>query len=101
MQPLQSTWQVAQQTKGKKWRPLGHALQEFETKLVKAAQKLQQQLVDSVEQPAVSKLAEDVADIPDIDEDSALADLKARQTRFPSESSQAKGSKRKFPSERS
>jgi hypothetical protein len=67
-------------------------LKEFQGKVINAAMKLQQQIADSAEQhplagsptdsaeqPAVTNLAKDVADVPDIDEDSVLADLKARQ----------------------
>ena len=51
VQPLQSKWQVAQQ-KNKKTRPLEEVLHEFQGKVIKAAQKMQQQLSDSAEQPA-------------------------------------------------
>ena len=66
VQPLQSKWQVRQQTKGKKPRPLGEVLKEFQDKVIHAAQKLQQQLSDSAERPAA-------------DEDPFLSNLKERQ----------------------
>ena len=47
VRPLQSKWQVAQK-KDKKPRPLGEVLQEFESKVVEAVQKLQQQLADAI-----------------------------------------------------
>ena len=46
VRPPQSKWQVAQ-TKDKKPRPLGEVLQELESKVIKAAQKLHHQLADS------------------------------------------------------
>ena len=46
-------WNVAQR-KDKKPRPLGDMLQDFQGKVIKAAQKLQQQLRDSVAQSASS-----------------------------------------------
>ena len=52
VQPLQSKWQVAQR-QDKKPRPLPEVIQEFRNKIIKAAQKLQQQLADSTEQPAL------------------------------------------------
>ena len=52
VQPLQSKWQVAQQ-KDKKRRPLEEVLSEFQGKVIKAAQKLQQELADSAEKPAL------------------------------------------------
>ena len=51
VRPLQSKWQVPQKT-NKKPRPLGDVLQEFQAKVVKAAQKLQLELADSTEQSA-------------------------------------------------
>jgi len=58
VQPLlgPKNWDVAQR-KDKKPRPLGDMLQDFQGKVIKAAQKLQQQLSDSAEQP-VSSTAE-------------------------------------------
>ena len=56
VRPLQKKWQGAQQ-KNKKTRPLQEVFHEFEGKVIKAAQKLQQQLSDSAEQP-VSSTAE-------------------------------------------
>ena len=49
--PLLRNWEVAQR-KDKKPRPLGDMVQEFQGKVIKAAQKLQQQLRDSVAQSA-------------------------------------------------
>ena len=43
VRPLQNKWQVAQQ-KDKKPRPLEEVLREFQGKVIKAAQKLQQEL---------------------------------------------------------
>ena len=48
VRPLQSKWQVAQK-KDKKPRPLGDVLQEFDSNVIRAAQKLRQQLADSAE----------------------------------------------------
>ena len=55
VQPLlgPKNWDVAQK-KDKKPRPLGDMLQDFQGKVIKAAQKLQQQLRDSVAQSASS-----------------------------------------------
>ena len=82
VQPLQSKWQVAQQTK-KKPRPLGEVLQEFRCKVIKAANKLQEELSASAEQPASSTVEHsapmDTADSVDLDEDPVLAELRARQ----------------------
>ena len=52
-------WDVAQR-KDKKPRPLGDMVQEFQGKVIKAAQKLQQQLPDSAEQPASSTAEQSV-----------------------------------------
>ena len=48
---LQNKWQVAQK-RDKKPRPLPEVVHELQGKIIKAAQKLQQQLLDSAEQPA-------------------------------------------------
>ena len=53
VEPLQSTWQVAQK-RTKKRRPQGDVLQEFKGKVIEAAKKLQLELIDSAEQPATS-----------------------------------------------
>ena len=53
VRPLQNKWQVAAQ-KDKKSRPLGEVLQEFQGKVIKAAEKLQVELLDSAEQPALA-----------------------------------------------
>ena len=82
VQPLQGKWQVAQK-KEKQPRPLSEVLQEFKDKVIKAAQKLQQQLPDSAEQPASSTAEQSVpmdtaADVG-LDEDPVLAELRANQ----------------------
>ena len=61
VQPLQSKWQVARQ-KDKKKRPLGDVLQELRDKVIKATQKLQQQLADGAEQRALPGSSTDRAD---------------------------------------
>ena len=48
---LQNDWQVSSK-KGSKPIPLPEVIQEFRGKIIKAAQKLQQQLLDSAEPPA-------------------------------------------------
>ena len=83
--------------KDKKPRPLGEVLQEFQAKVIKAAQKLQLELADSTEQPAegrsgASGSAEqpasstveqsapmDTADGTDLDEDPVISELRERQ----------------------
>ena len=52
VRPLQSKWKV-RQTKGKKLRTLREQLKEFQDKVINAAKKLQQQLSDSAERPAL------------------------------------------------
>ena len=85
VRPLQRKWQVRQQTKGKKPRPLGEVLKEFQDKVIHAAQKLQQQLSDSAERPALlSDSTEWPASVsssaaPADDEDPFLTKLKERQ----------------------
>ena len=74
VRPLQSKWQVAQ-TKAKKPRPLGEVLQELNNKVIKAAQKLQQQLPDSAEPPVPMDTAVDLG----LDEGPVLAELRERQ----------------------
>jgi len=64
----------------KKPRPFGEVLEEFERKVIQAAQRLQQQLTDSAdERPTATSFARDVADVPDPNEDPELAELKARR----------------------
>ncbi len=46
LKPLQPKWQVSQK-QGKKARPLADMIQEFQVKIIKAAQELQQQLADA------------------------------------------------------
>ena len=56
-------------------------IQEFRDKVIKAAQKLQQQLADSAEQPALDGSGTDRADVQNdtaADEDLVLAHLKER-----------------------
>ena len=92
VEPLQSKWKVRQQKKGKKRRPLGEVLKEFQDKVIHAAQKLQQQLSDSAERPALLSdstewpasvgSSTDGADVqidPTADQDDVLIDLKERQ----------------------
>ena len=92
VQPLQGKWKVRQRTKGKKRRPLGEVLKEFQDKVIHAAQKLQQQLSDSAERPALLSdstewpasvgSSTDRADVqidPTADQDDVLIDLKERQ----------------------
>ena len=91
VQLLQSKWQVAQK-KDKKPRPLGEVLQEFESKVVEAAQKLQQQLADAIrlqsDLPSVTGSAEQPASVNplmEVSDDPVLADLKERQRKRMSE----------------
>jgi len=73
VRPLQSKWQVAQQ-KNKKPIPFEEVLREFQGKVIKAAQELQQQLADSAEKPAL------IGSTTAADEDPILlARLKERQ----------------------
>ena len=46
LRPLQPKWQVSQK-QSKKARTLAHIIQEFQVKIIKAAQELQQQLADA------------------------------------------------------
>jgi len=91
VRPLQRKWQVAQ-TKDKKPRPLGEVLQEFESKVVEAAQKLQQQLADAIrlqsDLPSATGSAEQPASVNplmEVSDDPVLADLKERQRKRMSE----------------
>ena len=59
VQPLLRNWEVAQKKKQKP-RPLPEMVEEFQGKVIKAAQKLQQQLPDSAEQPASSTAEQSV-----------------------------------------
>ena len=68
VRPLQSKWQVAQ-TKDKKPRPLGDVVQECKSKVIKAVQKLQQQLSDDADCP--SSVGADVQNDPAADRSSA------------------------------
>jgi hypothetical protein len=72
VRPLQSKWQVTQWQKRTKWqkrasgkkpRPLWDVISEFRDKVIKAAQKLRQQLADSAEQPALPGSSTDRADV--------------------------------------
>ena len=75
VQPLQSKWQVAR-TKDKKPRPLGDVLEEFQTKVIEAAKKLQLELsAEQFEQFAPMHTAASV----DLDEEPVLSELGARQ----------------------
>ena len=53
VRPLQSKWQVAQQV-DRNPRPLRDVIQEFQTKVIDAAKKLQLELSDSAAQPGLS-----------------------------------------------
>ena len=81
VRPLQSKWQVAQK-EDKKTRPLGDVLQEFQTKVIKAAKKLQLELSDSAAQLASSTVEQfapmDTAASVDLDEEPVLSELGAR-----------------------
>ena len=91
VRPLQKKWQVPQ-TIGSKWRPLGDVVEEFRDKVINAAKKLQQELSDSAEQPALLSDSTEwptavgsstdragVQTDPTADEDPLLTDLKERQ----------------------
>ena len=81
LQPLQPKWQVAQK-QHKQPRPLADVIQEFQCKVIKAAQVLQQQLADSAEKPALDGSTTERTDVQNdtaADEDPVLACLKERQ----------------------
>ena len=82
VRPLQSKWQVSHRNRDKKQKSLPDAIQELRDKVIKAAQKLQQQLADNAEQLAVAGSSTDRADVqnePAAGEDLVLAKLKERQ----------------------
>ena len=54
VQPLQGNWKVSQKKKDRTPRPLPDVLDEFKGKVIKATQKLQQQLLDSAARPVSS-----------------------------------------------
>ena len=68
---LQNDWQVSSK-KGSLPIPLPEVIQEFRGKIIKAAQKLQQQLLDSAERPASSAVEQsarmDTTDVVDFDD---------------------------------
>ena len=81
VQPLQSKWQVAHRNPDTTKRKLPEVIEEFRDKIIKAAQKLQQQLADSAEQPAVAASSTDRADVQNVtaaDEEPVLAKRKDR-----------------------
>ena len=81
---LQNDWQVAQR-KHQKPIPLPEVIQEFRGKIIKAAQKLQQQLLDSAEPPASSGVEQsarmDTTEVVDFHHDPMLTRLKDRQSK--------------------
>ena len=82
VRPLQSKWQVAQQIH-KKTRPLGDVIQEFKTKVIEAAKKLQLDLSDSAAQPVLSAVEQfapmDTTASVELDAEPAVSELGARQ----------------------
>ena len=76
VRPLQSKWQVLQK-KDKKPSLLREVLQEFQGKVIKAAQKLQLELSDIAEQPAAITVGQsapmDTPDGVDFDDEPELA----------------------------
>ena len=54
---------MAGRTKNQTPRPLPHVIQEFRSKVIKAAQALQQQLPESAEKPALDGSKTDRADV--------------------------------------
>ena len=80
VRPLQSKWQVAQSKRkwqvagGTKSRPLEEVLREFQGKVIKAAQELQQELADSAEKPVLDGSTTAADEDPPL-----LASLKERQ----------------------
>ena len=81
---LQNDWQVASK-KHQKPIPLPEVIQEFRGKIIKAAQKLQQQLLDSAEPPASSGVEQsarmDTTEVVDFQHDPMLTRLKDRQSK--------------------
>ena len=69
--------------KNKKPRPLRDVIQEFQTKVIDAAKKLQLELSDSAAQPVLNAVEQfapmDTAASVDLDEEPALSELGARQ----------------------
>ena len=76
---LQKDWQVSSRI------PLPKVIQEFRGKIIKAAQKLQQQLLDSAEPPASSGVEQsarmDTTEVVDFHHDPMLTRLKDRQSK--------------------
>jgi len=91
LRPFHSEWQVSRWQDGckkrsdKQPRLLPEVIREFQNKIIKAAQKLQQQLSDGAEQPtstAVEQSARmDTTDGVDSDANPMLTRLKARQSK--------------------
>ena len=79
---LQNDWQVAQK-KHRKPIPLPEVIQDFRGKIIKAAQKLQQQLLASAERPDSSEAEQparmDTTVVVDFHNDPMLTGLKDRQ----------------------
>ena len=86
LRPFHSEWQVAHHQK-KIPRLLPEVIQEFESKVIKAAQKVQQKLLDSAEQPASSttvveqSASMDTTDAMDSDHDAMRAKIRVRVKR--------------------
>ena len=64
VRPLQSKWNMAQLV-NRKPRPLGDVINELETRVIEAAQKLQRQLAGSGEEPALAASSSGSADARD------------------------------------
>ena len=76
---LQNDWQVSSR------KPLPEVIQEFRNKIIKAAQKMQQRLLDSAEPPASSGMEQsarmDTTEVVDFQHDPMLTRLKDRQSK--------------------
>ena len=81
VRPLQSKWKVPREKHNKKKR-LEDVIKNLKTKVIKAAQKLQQQLAGSAAQPAVAASSSNGVDAHDdcpVGEEAFLAELRRRQ----------------------
>ena len=72
MRPLQSKWEVGHYI-NKKTKPLADVIHELQGKVVKAAQQLHQQLIDSAEQPASTTFVQNTANISNVSESALLS----------------------------
>ena len=76
---LQNDWQVSSR------KPLPGVIQEFRNKIIKAAQKMQQRLLDSAEPPASSGVEQsarmDTTEVVDFQHDPMLTRFKDRQSK--------------------